>query len=298
MLPWVIANPGVSVDDVAERFGYSAKELTEDLNLVFICGLPGYGPGDLMEAYIDEDEVVVDMADYFSSSPRLTSAEALTLLASGMALLSAGLASDALERGVVKLQRALLPDGDDSLVIDLPKEPDLVPLLRGAVEAGQTVSITYSGLASGLTTERIVEPWNVFSALGNWYVRGHCRLAEGERVFRVDRIREAELRDELFTKPPGSPEPIIDYSPGVDDVHAVIRLAPGARWVADYYPVDMVEDGPQGLTVRFSASAPLVAARLLVRLGPSAELVEGAEVAAAAAELRARIVTRYVASSN
>lgn len=297
MLPWVIANPGVSVDDVAERFGYSAKELTEDLNLVFICGLPGYGPGDLMEAYIDEDEVIVDMADYFSSSPRLSAAEALTLLASGMALLSAGLASDALERGVAKLQRALLPDGDDSLVVDLGKEPDLVPLLRGAVEAGQTVAITYSGLASGATTERTIEPWSVFSALGNWYVRGHCRSAEGERVFRVDRIREVGLRDELFTKPVGSPEPVIDYSPGVDDVHAVIRLAPQARWVAEYYPVDLVEDGPQGLTVRFSASAPLVAARLLVRLGPSAELVEGDEVAAAAADLRARIVTRYLASA-
>jgi len=297
MLPWVIANPGVRVDEVAERFGYSGKELTEDLNLVFVCGLPGYGPGDLMDAYIDEDEVVVDMADYFSASPRLTPAEALTLLSSGMALLSAGLASDALERGVAKLQRALLPGGDDSLVVDLPIEPDLVPLLRGAVQVGHTVTITYSGLASGLTTERTIEPWSVFSALGNWYVRGQCRLAEGERVFRVDRIRDAVVREETFAKPAESPEPVIDYSPGVDDVHAVIRLSPEARWVADYYPVDVVEDGPQGLTVRFSASAPLVAARLLVRLGPSAELVEGDEVAAAAADLRARIVTRYMAST-
>ena len=96
MLPWVIANPGATADEVCERFGYTRPELVEDLNLVFVCGLPGYGPGDLMDAYLDEDEVVVDMADYFSRPLRLNAAEGLTLLAAGMALVSSGQASDAL----------------------------------------------------------------------------------------------------------------------------------------------------------------------------------------------------------
>ncbi len=66
MVPWVIAHPGATVRDVCERFGYTRDELIADLNLVFVCGLPGYGPGDLMVAYIEDDEVVIDMADYFS----------------------------------------------------------------------------------------------------------------------------------------------------------------------------------------------------------------------------------------
>jgi proteasome accessory factor C len=297
MLPWVIANPGASVDEVAARFGYTPKELAADLNVIFVCGLPGYGPGDLMDAYIDEDEVIVDMADYFAASPRLTSAEALTLLASGMALLSAGLASEPLERGVAKLQQSLLPEGDDALVIDL-MEPPLLVELRQAVSSHRTVAITYTGLASGQTTERVIEPWSVFAALGNWYVRGHCRLAAAERVFRVDRIRQAEVLDETFQPPAESPEPVIDYSPGVDDTYAVIRLAPQARWVADYYPVDVIEESPEGLTVRFSAATALVAARLLVRLGSAGELLEGEEVAAAVGDLRGRILTRYRASAD
>lgn len=297
MLPWVIANPGASVPEVAERFGYTAKELAADLNVIFVCGLPGYGPGDLMGAYIDDDEVIVDMADYFAASPRLTSAEALTLLASGMALLSAGLASEPLERGIAKLQRSLLPDGDETLVVDL-MEPPLLGELRLAVTSHRAVAITYTGLASGQTTERIVEPWTVFAALGNWYVRGHCRLATAERVFRVDRIRQATVLDETFQPPAESSEPVIDYSPGVDDTYAVIRLAPRARWVADYYPIDVVAESPEGLTVRFSASTALVAARLLVRLGDAGELLEGDEVAAAVADLRHRILTRYGASTD
>ena len=88
MLPWVIAHPGAEVTAVCERFGYTRAELVADLNLVFVCGLPGYGPGELMDAFVDEDEVVVDAADYFSRPVRLTAAEALMLLAAGMAVLS------------------------------------------------------------------------------------------------------------------------------------------------------------------------------------------------------------------
>ncbi|HJQ94909.1 MAG TPA: protein pafC, partial [Acidimicrobiia bacterium] len=50
MIPWVIANPGSSVQEVCRRFGYTEGDLAQDLNIVFVCGLPGYGPGDLMSA--------------------------------------------------------------------------------------------------------------------------------------------------------------------------------------------------------------------------------------------------------
>jgi len=97
MVPWVIAHPGAQVDEVCRRFGYDRDDLVRDLNLVFVCGLPGYGPGDLMEAYLDDDEVVIDMADYFARPVKLTAVEALMMLAGGMAILSSGTADRALE---------------------------------------------------------------------------------------------------------------------------------------------------------------------------------------------------------
>jgi proteasome accessory factor C len=294
MLPWVIAHPGTSVDEVRDRFGYTTKELTDDLNVVLVSGLPGYGPGDLMDAYIDDDEVVVDVADYFAASPRLTSVEALTLLAAGMALLSAGLASETLERGVAKLQRTLLGSAEGAVAVEVPRQPQFTEALRGAARSGSVVRITYAGLASDTITERSVEPWSVFSSLGNWYLRGHCRFAGGERVFRVDRITDLQVIGEHFEPPPAAEEASIVYSPGESDSHCVIELRPAARWVLDYYPVDVIEeDGEGATTIRFSASSPLVAARLLLRLGASARLVEGVEVAAEVDDLRRRIVTRY-----
>ena len=292
MLPWVIAHPGNTVDEVCDRFGYSPSELLEDLNLVFVCGLPGYGPGELMDAFVDEGEVVVDAADYFSRPVRLTAAEALMLLAAGMAVVSSGSAPPALGSAVTKLQTVIAPDAE-SVTVDIGSEPETVSVLREAAVAGRVVAITYTAIGSGETTTRDVEPWAVFNTLGNWYMSGHCRRAGAERVFRLDRIRDLADTDDSFDPPELSPTPEVRYSPSVDDVTARILLTPAAAWVADYYPVSVVSDGPDGRVVDFSATDPMVTARLLLRLGSTASLVAGAEVAAATETLRKAITARY-----
>ncbi len=294
MLPWVIANPGATVDEVCERFGYTRRQLVADLDLVFVCGLPGYGPGDLMVAFIDDDEVVVEMADYFATPMRLTAPEALGLLASGLALVSSGQAPPALESAVAKLADAVLPDGGEALTVDL-SEPEFVADLRSAAAEGSVVHIVYRALGRNADSEREIEPWTVFSTLGNWYVSAYCRCARAERVFRVDRIRNLETTGDRFEPPAEPPPPIVAYTPSESDTHAVLQLGPRARWVADYYPVEVMDDGGDGasLTVRFAASDPSVAARLLLRLGGDAELIEGDEVRATLEDLRTRIKARY-----
>ena len=293
MLPWVIAHPGAKVDDVCERFGYTSSQLAEDLAIVFVCGLPGYGPGDLMVAEIDDDEVYVDAADYFANAPRLAPAEALALLASGFAVVGSGQANPALTSAVEKLSRALLPEGTGIIDVDLAGEPELVALLREAAGSNSVVEITYTSLSRDQTTVRQVEPWSVFSSMGNWYLSGHCRMAGAERSFRVDRIRKAEATGEHFAPPQGLPPRAIRYTPSVEDVRCRIALTHLARWVLDYYPVDVISDEPDETVVEFSAGDPLVAARLLLRLGPQGRLIDGPEVAEALVSLRGRILSVY-----
>ena len=293
MLPWVIAHPGVRVTEVCERFGYTPAQLAEDLGIVFMCGLPGYGPGDLMVAEIDGDQVLVDTADYFSRAPRLAPAEALALLAAGMAVVGSGQASDSLASAVKKLTKVLLPEASGIIDVDLAGEPRLVALLREAATTGGVVELTYTSLSRDQTTTRQVEPWSVFSSLGNWYLSAHCRLAGAERIFRVDRIREARVTGDKFAPPETVPPPEVRYTPSVEDVRCTIALDRAARWVLDYYPVAVLSEESEQTTIEFSAADPLVAARLLLRLGPHGRLLEGPEVAGALAEQRRRILALY-----
>lgn len=297
MIPWVIANPGRPPEEVRQRFGYSTQaELVKDLEILFLCGLPGYGPDQLMDMYIDDDEVSIDMADYFAAPLRLTAAEALVLLAAGSAVLSSGLGSSSeLESAVTKLRAVIAPP--EVFDVGLDPSPGVTGTLEQAVRDRRVVRIVHASVASHTATERDIEPWSVFTTLGNWYVVAHCRKAGDRRVFRVDRIREAQILDEVFEPPAQRPDESVVYRPGPDDTTTRIRLAPAATWVVDYYPVDVVEREDDGtVVIDFAAQDPKVAARLLLRLGEDASLVSGDAAAGALAELRSAILARYAAS--
>jgi proteasome accessory factor C len=289
----VLDRSTVDVEDVMDRFGYTRDQLTRDLNTIFVCGLPGYGPGDLMEAYMDEDEVVIDAADFFGKAPKLTPAEALGLLAAGMTVIGSGEASTELESAVRKLTKAVMPDAETTLTVDVIDESKNVGVLREAAANAKVVHITYRSVAKEETTERDIEPWSVFATLGRWYVLGHCRLVEDQRTFRIDRIKDLVVTDELFERPQKVPEPGVGYVPREGDVACVIELKPAARWVLEYYPVEVLSERKNASRIRFSSPDTEVPARLLLRLGTDARLIEGDEVRARLQEMGEALLATY-----
>src|SRR5439155_1608042 len=87
-------------------------ELVQDLNMLFLSGLPPYGPGDLIDVEVDEGRVWIGMADYFSRPVRLTHQEALSLYLRGKSLLGApGLAeAPALASALARIEQRLGPE--------------------------------------------------------------------------------------------------------------------------------------------------------------------------------------------
>lgn len=296
LIPFVLERHGADLQDVLERFDYTEAQLARDLDTVFVCGLPGYGPGDLMEAYIDEDEVIIDAAEYFTRAPRLTPAEALGLLAAGMTAIEMGAASKALSSAVAKLSAVVVPDAEQSLSVSVGEGSEQAAALREAAAGHRVVRITYRSVGREETTTREIEPWSVFTTLGRWYVTGKCRLVEDQRTFRIDRIKDLEPLDEHFEPPDELPEPGVSYTPSPEDVICVIDLSPAARWVLDYYPVEVLRESSRSIRIRFSSPDTEVPARLLLRLGHDARLVEGAEVADRTRRLGELLLARYPSS--
>jgi proteasome accessory factor C len=293
VLPWIIEHDGAATDDVVERFGYAnTAELVKDLHLVFMTGLPGYGPGDLIDVDVFEDEVFVDAADYFARPLRLTPPEALGLLAAGLTMVESDQAPGTLRSAVDKLVAVLAPHDGDAVAVDVPT-PRHVDLIREAIEERSPVRISYVGLASNERTERIVEGHSVFFNLGNWYLSGFCRKAGATRVFRVDRIDSIEIVDGTYTTDASEKQAMVRYQPTESDVRASFTLGPSSNWVAEYYPLDVEELDEGFLRVTMSVSDPLVAARLLLQLGDEASDIEGPEVVDTLDTLRAGILARY-----
>ena len=293
MVPWLLDNPGVTVDEVAERFNVPPKEVVRDLDILGYCGLPGYGGGDLVEASIVGDRISVRMADFFRRPLALSLREAMTLLLAGSALAGVdGLPeSAALTSAVAKLRQTL--GADAQLAIDLSAEgDDHLEVLRAAVREERVVRLVYRSGSKAETTERLVEPWAVVGSGGAWYVHGWCRLADAPRHFRLDRIRELELTAERTQGPPAEPAPA-RYQPHDADQTVVLDLSPAARWLADWVVADQVTERDGGLRVTFSTASLEWVARTMLRLGGEAKVVSPPELQARVAAVAQAALARY-----
>ena len=300
LVPWLLENPGVDLDEISERFDVDRDVLLHDLDLLGYCGLPGYGGGDLIDVSVFGDRVHVRMAPYFERPLRLSLREAVTLLLAARAAASVdGLAAaDPLQRAIGRLESLLGAEAGQGarIAIDLggPGD-DRVGPLRHAIERRRVVRLTYRS-AQGVTRTRDVEPWALSAAEGAWYLQGHCRTAEAPRDFRLDRIRDLEVLDERAGPIPEVVEPP-GYIPSDGDERFVLEVASEARWITEWAVVDDVTELDGG-RARIAMRTPDLrwAARLVLRLGDAARIVEPEQLAPEVAALNRRTLQRYDAA--
>jgi proteasome accessory factor C len=296
IVPWIAAHDGPQVSEVCRRFEVAETELLDDLRLLFLCGVHPFTPDVLIDVDVADGRVWIRMADYFRRPLRLNAQESLALVSAGSALLAMpGADPDGpLATALAKLEDVLGIGADDGLDIELERvTPAVLRTVRQATDARRKVELDYYSFGRDGHSTRVVQPWRVFNANGQWYLSGWCELAVGERLFRVDRISRAETLSEGFD--PGaaaSPGPTALYHPGPDDPLVVLDLDPPAHWVADTYPHETVEQvTPTVLRVALRSSQRAWLERLLLRAGPHARLVEGDSGLGEAAA--ARLLARY-----
>ena len=293
LVPWVAARDGPELEEVCSRFGCTEAELVGDLELLFLCGLHPYTPDVLIDVDIHDGRVWIRYADYFSRPLRLTPAEGLALLAAGTTLQAApgADAEGPLARGLAKLAAVLGVDPGESVEVALgPVPADTLQVLSEASALHRQVEIEYYAFGRDEWTRRVVDPYAVFSAGGQWYLSAYCHSVDDERLFRVDRVREALALETGFEPPDRRPD-LTTYSPRPNDARVVLELDPAARWVVEQYPSEAVEEGENGrLRVTLAVSERAWLERLLLRLGPYARLVDGDHdlLAGAACRLLAR----------
>jgi proteasome accessory factor C len=288
IVPYLVQHPGTSLGDASTLFDVPRDQLRRDLDLLFMSGLPPYGPGDLIDVDVDEDgNVWISMADHFARPLRLTRPEALAVYVRATELLATPGIPDApaLATALAKLRDALGPDtlgdagGIESAVVGTA--PPHLTALRAAAADHRRVRIHYTAASTGEPSSREIEPESVFASAGHWYVVAWDLSADGERVFRADRVSDVEETDERFEPRglEGAGRPL--YTPGDHDVAVRLLLRPPARWVAEYYTTtDIVVRDDGCVEATLPARQTGWVARLLLRLGADAEVLDPAELGA------------------
>jgi predicted DNA-binding transcriptional regulator YafY len=186
---------------LAGRFEVSVRTIERDVSALQQAGVPadtGRGGGYALDKtrtlppmnFTPAEAVAVGIAlGQAGAAPFARSAR--TALLKIVAAMSA--ADDAEARRLAERIQFLVPEERD----DRASVPAVV---EESVAVRQVVRLAYVD-RNGAETERDVEPVAFVSGARDWYLIGWCRLREGPRLFRMDRIRRASLLEEAAPVP-------------------------------------------------------------------------------------------------
>lgn len=308
LVPYLQGRGEVRVEEAAREFGVTPHTILRDVNVLLFCGLPGLGMGDLIDVDFDalEGEGVIRLsnADYLTRPLRLDSTEAAALVVGLRALLegSRGAERAAVERALGKIEEAAGEAARAAARVEvrLPADEQVLDTRRRLTEAlaaGRQVRLSHHSPVRDEVTERVVDPVAVTESRGRVYLDAWCHSVEDRRLFRLDRIDALEVLDSPV-EPPAPLEPLDlshgAYRPGPGDLAATLLLSPSARWVTEYYPVDSVEEHPDGAaTVRLRVGDPAWLVRLMLRLGADARLVAPEDLAEEVRATARQALERY-----
>lgn len=218
LVPYLTSHQGIELKKLADGFGVSQAQMVADLTTLWMCGLPGYTPLELMELSFDSGLVTIHNAETLSHPRTLSDEESIALLL-GLDLLIRSLPQDRTDLKNLAAQLVEKLAARSNLPAKLTAVPAVSESVRSLVESAiakkQSVEITYHSSYSDSITTRIVHPLELRSADGFEYLWGICERARGFRSFRLDRIQVAMLstaKNQLAEGIAGSDEAKISYT--------------------------------------------------------------------------------------
>lgn len=259
LVPYFLAHPGSSAEQAAHDLGTSPKQIMKDLQQLWLCGLPGYGPGDLIDLYFTEDSVDVTFSAGIDRPLRLTAAEAAPMLVALRAMLDMpGVVDRAAARSAIaKIESAVgglaavgrTDRGEFTAVQTIESGSagdDEGPgeLVRAALRDRRALSMRYYSATRDTVTDRVVDPIRVSVIEDHSYLEAWSRDAAGIRLFRFDRMDRVQVLDEPAAVPADaaggeSVMALFDADPAVPSVQ--VDVDPAEFWVFDYYLIEPLE---------------------------------------------------------
>jgi proteasome accessory factor C len=294
MVPYFQANPRVTFAEAASDLGVTTRQLSEDINQLWMCGLPGYGPGDLIDfAFPGDDTIEVTFSAGIDQPLRLTSPEATGLLVALRALADVPGVVDpeAARSAIAKIESAAgaVAHGVSAEAEPAPAESHAAATVREAVRNEKALIIEYYSASRDTLSSRLVDPVRILLVGDHSYLEAWSREAEGVRLFRFDRIVDATALDERSAPP----EPVLQNPPDTSLFNldagstvdpslqsATLRIAPAASWMFEYYPLRSVRELPDGhFEAEMTYGSPEWMTRLVLGLGDVVTVLAPAELA-------------------
>ena len=274
LIPFISKNPGWSVSELAEKFQTTPSQIMKDLEMLFMCGLPGYTHSELIDLEIYEEYVAVRNPQNLER-PRNFSYSEVVALSLGLDSLRSQIADQGLIERAERLRTRLAQflGQESSIATVLSTEStftDIDLMIADAIKRGTGIEIEYRSARTDSLSTRTIFPESAYRERGHLYTIAFCQKVRELRHFRNDRIVSATpihesakiLKESAATTQDGNWE-------------VIARLAPQNRFFVEENPsiITSVKEENVHLLVTFRIADQQWLVRNLISLPGAVEIL-------------------------
>jgi predicted DNA-binding transcriptional regulator YafY len=193
----------VQAGELAEMFGVSTRTIYRDVDAINLAGIPiisyqGAGGG-------------IGIAENYKLDKYLLSQNDISGIIGALTSILGAYRDERLVNALAKMKSLVQPGQDGEMetggrqvVIDLTpwggaRTTAKIKAIQQATSEGKLLQLRYIDI-KGTGTIRVVEPYVLVMKLNRWYLYAWCRMREGFRLFKLDRMEECSVLNERFEK--------------------------------------------------------------------------------------------------
>jgi len=181
----------VNLNELAEHLGKDVTDIERDLEIAFLCGLPGYTPDLLIDLTMEEGFVAVTEPQSLDIARRLTIDE-LTSLRLGIELILVQYASIPSVKALADSLRRKINESTEEpkdVIFDQSLDHDL-EVIEAAILAPSRISFSYVDSLGRVSLERTVSPSNLLWRGGRLLLRSFDHDKGSPREFFVAQMND------------------------------------------------------------------------------------------------------------
>jgi proteasome accessory factor C len=195
LVPYLTSNQGVALEQVAADFHTDKSTVIDDLNTLWMCGLPGYTPLELIDLSFDTGFVTIRNAEVLSQPRKLSNMELSTVIVGLSILRELIQPTTDHHEGVSNLLKRLTSSssipGPSSILSSV--DPKIRSICAKGIRDKSNISIVYHSFAKDVETTRQVYPFGFQVLDGREYLECFCYESKGFRLFRLDRVKSVKI---------------------------------------------------------------------------------------------------------
>lgn len=199
LVPFLRANPGLNLKEIANQFHMTVPDLVSDLDLLMVCGLPGYTPLELIDLSTDGGYVTLREPQNLEYPRNFTESESLILRIALLALLEESPESlqSEIQELIAKLEEQVsLHTSSENMAF----VPDSIRNWRRigeeAVIKNHKVEISYRNDTKDEVSSRKISLIRQYEHEGEFHWDAWCHLVNARRTFNLRKIVSARILDE------------------------------------------------------------------------------------------------------